>query len=232
MKKNFKLYALGWVLVLGLFNLIAFIVPGWPTLEKLTPSFWIGYSSITIAMIGQLICAWMAFGRKDVKGTFYNISLMSISYGGLVATFIVGAICMIISPLPYWIATIACAIVLVVNILAVAKATVAIEAVEKIDVKVAQATSFIYTKRADSEALLARAKSDEAKAACKNVRDAFKYCDPMSNAALDTIESGIDNHFALFAKAVADNQAEVIASESEELLALIAARNSTCKSLK
>lgn len=232
MKKNFKFYALGWVLILALFNLIAFVSPGWATIEKLSPSFWIGYSSITVALIGQLICAWMAFGGKNAKETFYNVSILSVSYGGLVVTFIVGAISMIISTLPHWIAIIACAIVLVVNIIAVGKAKTAVELVKKVDVKVAQATSFIYTMRADSEALLARAKSDEAKAACKNVRDAFKYCDPMSNTALDTIESGIDNHFALFAKAVADNQVEVIASEADELLALIAARNSTCKSLK
>ena len=42
MKKNFKFFALGWFVLLGLFNLLAFIIPAWPTLEKFTASFWIG----------------------------------------------------------------------------------------------------------------------------------------------------------------------------------------------
>ena len=36
MKKNFKFYSLGWILLLGLFNLIAFITPALPDTEKYT----------------------------------------------------------------------------------------------------------------------------------------------------------------------------------------------------
>ena len=126
MKKNFKFYAIGWALLLIIFNVISILVPGWPTLEKTTPSFWIGYAFINAAFVGQLVCAWMAFKDDSAKKTFYNISLFSVSYAGLVSNFVVGAICMIITPLPYWVGAIICPFIFIVNLIAVIKAKIAV----------------------------------------------------------------------------------------------------------
>lgn len=232
MKKNFKYYISCWVVLLGLFNLLAFIIPAWQTLEKYTPSFWIGYGTTIGAFFGQLICAWVAFKEISAKKTFYNISLFTISYAGLVAVFAVSMICMIATPLPYWIAAIACAVVLGVNIIAVAKAEMAIELVKNADEKIEKATVFIYDMRAESESLFARAKSGDVKAICKKVCDAFKYSDPMSNAELVSIEVEIKAHFDLLKKAVTEGKMDVATSESEETLALIADRNNKCKKFK
>lgn len=232
MKKNFKYYVLGWAALLGLFNLLAFIIPAWPTLEKFTPSFWIGWGVTIGAFFGQLICAWVAFKEESAKKTFYNISLFTVSYAGLIAMFVVALICIIVTPLPYWVAAIACGIVLIANVVAVVKAKIAVDTVAAVDEKIVKATSFIYDMREASESLLARAKTDETKAICKKVRDAFKYSDPMSNALLTTIEEEIKTHFDLLKKAVTEESSEVIAAESEETLALIAERNNKCKRLK
>lgn len=233
MKKNFKFYALGWAGLLGLFNLLAFIIPAWPTLEKFTASFWIGWGVTIGAFFGQLICAWVAFKEESAKKTFYNISLFSVSYAGLITMFVVSMICIIVTPLPYWIAAIACSLVLVANIVAVAKAKMAIDVVASVDEKVEKATAFIYEMREESESLFARAKADDAKAPiCKKVRDAFKFSDPMSNAELASVEADIKTHFDLLKKAIADGKMDVATSESEELLALISERNNTCKRLK
>lgn len=233
MKKNFKFYALGWFVLLGLFNLLAFIIPAWPTLEKFTASFWIGWGVTIGAFFGQLICAWVAFKEESAKKTFYNISLFTVSYAGLISMFVVAMICIIVTPLPYWIAAIACSLVLVANIVAVAKAKMAIDVVASVDEKVEKATAFIYEMREESESLFARAKADDAKALiCKKVRDAFKFSDPMSNADLATVEADIKTHFDLLKKAIAEGKMDVATSESEELLALISERNSKCKRLK
>jgi hypothetical protein len=233
MKKNFKFYALGWFVLLGLFNLLAFIIPAWPTLEKFTASFWIGWGVTIGAFFGQLICAWVAFKEESAKKTFYNISLFSISYAGLITIFVVSMICIIVTPLPYWIAAIACSLVLVANIVVVAKAKMAIDVVASVDEKVEKATAFIYEMREESESLFARAKADDDKAViCKKVRDAFKFSDPMSNAELASVEADIKTHFVLLKKAIADGKMDVATSESEEVLALISERNNTCKRLK
>lgn len=232
MKKNFKFYAIGWFFLLGLFNLLAFIIPAWPTLEKFTASFWIGWGVTLGAFFGQLICAWISFKDESAKKTFYNFSLFSVSYAGLIATFVVGLICMIVTPLPYWIAAIACTIVLVANIVAVAKAKIAVDLVADVDKKVETATAFIYEMREESESLFARAKADDVKAICKKVRDAFKYSDPMSNSELSSVESDIKTHFALLCTAVKEGKMDVVSAEAEELLALVAERNNKCKRLK
>lgn len=233
MKKNFKFYALGWFVLLGLFNLLAFIIPAWPTLEKFTASFWIGWGVTIGAFFGQLICAWVAFKEESAKKTFYNISLFTVSYAGLISMFVVAMICIIVTPLPYWIAAIACSAVLIANVIAVAKAKMAIDVVANVDEKVEKATAFIYEMREESESLFVRAKADEAKAViCKKVRDAFKFSDPMSNAELASVEADIKTHFNLLKKAIADGKIDVATSESEELLALISERNNTCKRLK
>lgn len=232
MKKNFKFYVLGWVGLLGLFNLLAFITPAWPTLEKFTASFWIGWGVTIGAFFGQLICAWVAFKEESAKKTFYNISLFTVSYAGLITMFVVAMICIIVTPLPYWIAAIACSLVLVANIVAVVKARIAVDAVVIVDEKVEKATAFIYDMREESESLFARVKSEDFKPLCKKVRDAFKFSDPMSNADHASVEVEIKNRFEAFRKAVSEEKADVVTSEADELLALIAERNNKCKKLK
>ncbi len=232
MKNNFKLYTIGWALLLIVFNVIAIVAPGWPTLEKTTPSFWIGYVFISAAFIGQLICAWFAFQEEGAKKMFYNVSLITVSYAGLVLTTVVGLICMIVTPLPYWIGAIVCPLILVVNIIAVIKTKAAIDLVTSVDEKIEKATSFIYDMREESESLLARAKTDEVKVVCKKVRDSFKFSDPMSNDALEKIEFLIRNHFDAFKEAITEGKMDVVTFESEELLSMIAERNNKCKRMK
>ena len=233
MKMNFKFYALGWFVVLGLFNLLSFIIPAWPTLEKFTASFWIGWGVTIGAFFSQLICAWVAFKEESAKKTFYNISLFTVSYAGLISMFVVAMICIIVTPLPYWIAAIACSAVLIANVIAVAKAKMAIDVVANVDEKVEKATAFIYEMREESESLFVRAKADEAKAViCKKVRDAFKFSDPMSKSDLDAVEAEIKTHFDLLKKAIVEGKMDVATAESDELLALISERNNKCKKLK
>lgn len=230
MKKNFKFYAIAWTVLLGLFNLLAFILPAWPNLEKYTASFWIGWSVTIAAFFGQLICSWVAFKDTSAKKTFYNISLYTISYTGLIGMFVVSMICIIATPMPYWIAAIACAVVLAANILAVLKATVAIDLVTRVDEKVEQATAFIYEMRVESESLFARANTDNLKAICKKVCDAFKYSDPMSNAALAPIESQIKVKFASLFDAVV--KGDDVTELANEVCILVDDRNRKCKLLK
>lgn len=232
MKKNFKFYVIGWLVLLGLFNALAFIIPAWPTLEKFTASFWIGWGVTIGAFFGQLICAWIAFKEDSAKKTFYNLSLFTVSYSGLITMFVVAMICIIITPLPYWVAAIACSIVLIANIIAVVKATMAINLVTNIDEKVEKATAFIYEMREESESLFARVTSDDFKPVCKKVRDAFKFSDPMSSVGLASVEVEIKNHFEAFSLAISEGNANVVTSESDELLSLIAERNNQCKKLK
>ena len=228
MKKNFKYYIIVWGVLLALFNLITFIVPG---ANKFTPSFWIGYGFITAALIGQLVCATKVFNQDENRKVFYNITLVKSSYAGLVVSFIAGAICMI-TPVPYWIAIIICAVILVLNILAVLKATVAIEAVSSIDEKIKTKTFFIKSLTADAESLMMRTSDDAIKAECRKVAEALRYSDPMSSDALSSVESQITIAFSNLSEAVSAGDKEKVVSHSKEVLILIDDRNRKCKLLK
>lgn len=232
MKKTFNLYVIIWAVLLATFNAVAFIVPAWPDYEKFTASFWIGYAAIGIAMIGQLVCAWMAFKEENIRKTFYNISLYIVSYVGLATTFAVGAAIMVISPLPYWIGAVVCLLVLAGNLISVIKTKMAVDLVTESDERAEQTTAFMYRMREESRSLVAMAASDRMKAICQRVSDAFRFSDPVSNKNLATVESEIGSHFASLKKAVTDDKPEDATVESGVLLTLISERNNKCKRLK
>ena len=232
MKKRFGLYASAWAVLFVLFNVIAFVSVGWVGQEKYTPSFWIGYSLITVMFIGQLFCAYAAFKADSANKLFYNISLIKTSYSGLIVSFIVGGLCMLISPLPYWFGAIVCTIVLAANALAVIKSIAATEEVERIDKKIKVQTFFVKSLTVDADTLLARAKSDAAKAECRKVYEAIRYSDPMSNDALASVEGEITIKFAAISEAVKAENDEKVAELANEIVILVGERNKKCKLLK
>ena len=121
MKKSIGVYSIIWAICLAIFNVIVFVTPNEiGGVSKFSGSFWVGYIFITIAFIGQLVCAFFAFKPSDKQKVFYNIPLVTISYAGLIVMLIAGTACMAIPNLTNWIGIIVCLLVLVI-ILAVAK---------------------------------------------------------------------------------------------------------------
>ena len=232
MKKRFNLYIVALAVLLALFNVIAFVSVGWAGQEKYTSSFWIGYVFINVMFIGQLICSYMAFKADSAKKLFYNISLIRTSYIGLIVSFIVGGLCMLISPLPYWVGVIVCAIVLVANVLSVVKATAAIDEIERIDTKVKTQTFFIKSLTVDADTLMASAKSEAVKAECRKVYEAIRYSDPMSHDTLSSVESQITVKLVELSEAVKTDDANKVIAITNEIVVLVADRNKKCKLLK
>lgn len=233
MKKYFKYYALGWLIALALFNVIVFVTPNEIAGQsKFSGAFWVGYIFITLAFIGQLGCSWFFFREGRREKVFLNIPVISISYTALIVTLIVGALCMVIPGLPYWVGIVACLAVLAFYAVSIIKARAAADAVEEVGQKVHTQTLFIRSLTADAEDLLARAKSDAAKAEAKKVYEAVRYSDPMSNEALCVVEGQITTKFADFSAAVEADEAETVKATGEELLILIGDRNRKCKVLK
>lgn len=232
MKNGFKFYALIWLALVVVFNVIAFVSVGWIGYEKYTSSFWIGYIFIMVAFVGQLICSYVALKETNINKTFYNISLVKTSFTGLIVSFVFGGMCMLISPLPYWVGILLCAIVLVLNILSVIKAFTAAKIVAVIDDEVKIETLFVKTLTVDAESLLYRAKSEVVKNECKKVYEAARYSDPMSNNALASVESKITAKFVEFSDSVISDNYEEASAFANELAVLIGERNRKCKLLK
>ena len=232
MKKTFGIFAIIWALFLTLFNLIVFVAPNEAGgMTKFGGAFWVGYIFITIAFIGQLLCAFFAFKPSDKQKVFYNIPLVTISYAGLIVMLIAGTACMAIPNLPNWIGIIASLLVLAITSIAVLSAGFAASVVTEIDQRVKVKTFFVKSLTVDAEHLMNTAKTAELKALAKKVYEAVGYSDPMSNAVLVEVEEKIQYGFSDFENAVNGEDFELAASTADELLSLIDIRTKKCKLL-
>lgn len=233
MKKSFKIYSLIWAICFAVFNVITFVTPNEiGGVSKFSGSFWVGYIFITIAFVGQLACSFVAFKAENLKKFFYNIPLLSISYGGLVAMLIVGSVFMAIPVLPEWIGIIVCVVILAFNAIAIIKATAVADIVSGIDEKIKVQTFFIKSLSVDAQSLMTSAKTDELRAEAKKVYEAIRYSDPMANAALSDLDTQIERQFNAFSDAVKADDAELAKETADALVEMVERRNQKCKLLK
>lgn len=233
MKKNFKLYVICWAILLAVFNVICFVTPSQVAgMSKFGGAFWSGYVFITLAFIGQLVCAYIAFKADNPKKLFYNLPLITISYSGLILTVVIGAACMAIPNLPNWVGIIVCLLILAFNAIAVVKAAAAAELVSEVDDKVKAQTQFIKMAAVDAQNITNRAQSAAAKAECKRVYEALRYSDPMSTPALEAEEAKISAALGDLAAAVSAGDDEKVTAAANELILLVKERNNKCKALK
>lgn len=233
MKKNFKIYALIWAILLAVFNVVCFATPiAAVGMNKSSGAFWVGYIFITLAFLGNLACAYFAFKAENLKKLFYNLPLITLSYTGLLLMLVVGTLSMVIPNLPIWVGSIVCLLILAFNAIAVIKAGWASDIVSAVDEKVKTQTQFIKLLTVDAEGLVNRSKSDAVKNECKKVYDAIRYSDPMSNEALSSIESDVTTKMSEFGNAVRADDVEQAKTIAEEIVILAKDRNAKCKALK
>ena len=229
MKKSFGIYAVAWAAVLGLFNVITFVIPAE---DKFDTLFWIAYALITLFFVVQLACTYFIFKPDALEKKFYNIPLVSVSVTALIAMLVVGGICMGVKAIPDWLGIILCCVVVALNIISYARAAAGATIISAVDEKIKTQTFFIKSLSADAQALSARAQGDEMNALVHKIYEAIRYSDPMSNEMLADVESDIGAQFKIFSKAVSDNNSELASASADELLALISSRNAKCKILK
>lgn len=233
MSKGTKTYLICWAILLAAFNVICFVTPGSIAgHSKFTASFWIGYAFITVSLIGQLVCALIAFKAENPRKLFHRIPIIAVSYTGLGSSFAFGALCMKLPFLPYWVGVVGCVIILASVAMAVGKAVIASDAVENIDKKIKEQTQFVRLATVDALNIMNRAKSDAVRAEGRKVYEAIRYSDPMSSDALSVEEAKITVKLNELSAAVNENDLEKTAALSEELVLLVSERNNKCKVLK
>jgi hypothetical protein len=225
MKKSFKSYFAVWLIGLLLFNAIAFIVP-----HDAEEHFWLGYFFISLAFLGQLLCAEIAFRAKNQQKFFYRIPLISISLGGTLLMVLIGGLVMAIPALPIWLGAILCLLIAGFSAIGLLAASAAGTAVGNIDDRIKGQTLFIKMLTSDAERLIAKAQTAEQKATAEKIYEALRFSDPTSAEGLNSIEAQITLKFKDLEDAVAHN--ETVDGIGKDLLILIEDRNAKCKLLK
>ena len=230
MKKVFKFYFISWIVLFAVFNLLAFTITA--NLGNFDTNFWIGYAFISIVFVGQLICGHFAFKADSLQKTFYNVSLLRISYISLIVSIVVGTAIITISVIPNWVGIIICALILAFSVVSILKASLAIETVSSIDEIIKQKTAFIKDLIVDAEILISKAKTSDTRKECQIIFEAIRYSDPMSDVALNEIEEKVNKCFKEFKDYVEKDDIENAQAVSKELQYLIVERNAKCKRLK
>ena len=233
MKSSFKYYVVCWFVLFVLFNVIIFVLPNeWYGFDKYGGAFWGSYIFMSVAFLGHLFCAWIAFKADNLRRLFYRIPLITISYGALTLTLIAGAICFAIPNLPNWVAIIVCSIILAFNVIAVVGAKGTGDAISGIDDKMKVQISFVKTLTVEAENLVKQAKSEDARQEAKKVYELIRYSDPMSNEVLSDDEIKISKKFKEIAQAISEEDDEILKHVVEDFVVLVEARNRKCKMLK
>ncbi len=134
---------------------------------------------------------------------------------------IFGGLFMAVPVLPKWPGIVICTAILILTFITVMQASANAEMVEAIDIKVAEETAFIKNLTKEAELLVAQAKSEEIKAECVKVYEAFRYA-PKRSKYSPEVENEIREKFLAFNKCVAKNEICNIADICTELMALLA----------
>ena len=232
MNKNFKLYIAIWAVLFVLYNAVAFLIRPIASLDGAlyNGAFWDAWG-ITLLTFGcNLVCAYITLRQENLTKMFYRISLIRISYTCLMLMFVASMVLMLIPGCPVAVSAIVCVLVLAFHVISMIKAEWASEALDVTERKTRVNTMYIRNLTVDAENLVSRAKTPEAKDACKKVYEALRYSDPVSSDALMGIESEIDQKFADFSVTI--KSGDDASALADELLELIADRNRKNKVLK
>ncbi len=226
MNKKIRVYDFIWAVFFLAFQVIYFIMPPGHTGSK--TAYWL----ITLAFAGQYLCAFLALKETNLKKLFYGIPMILISYVGLTFTILCGILLMAVPGFPDWAGVSLCVGIFAFTAAAAAGAKAEVDFAGQVDEKARLQTFFIKNLTAEAESLAAKAGSEEIRAACKEVYEAARYSDPMSDGSLAGIESEISEKFAAFSAAVAEENITKVKTLAKETAALLHIRNQKCRMLK
>ena len=225
--KNKGLSLVTLLIVLVVYNLIAFLLP----FER-TGMFWVGYGFSMGAILLTTAVSFYAFQREGLKSKVYGWSLVSLVWRYLVVQLIVGFLEKLLSFIPFQYGLILNAILLAACLIGLIATDLGKDEVERIDQKIKEKVFYIKSLQMDIENLVDQVKDASTKKELRDVAQAIRYSDPMSGPQLAGIENKMDAKVGILFEAVEQSDFVQVKSICGELQRLIAQRNRLCKTLK
>ena len=210
------------VIMLAVYNLVAFVIP-----FAHTAAFWISYG-FTLAAFA-VVCAsiYIAFIKDpDSKRKFYGfpIARIGVLYG--IAQLIVSLAVMLLARwMPWWIPVLVYAIGMGAAIIALVSAEAVVDEIQAQDVKQKKETALMRSLQSKINHIATQ--SDDA--AIKALAEEFRYSDPVSSEEIADIEADLIAAVDQLQAAFVDGDNEAMAQLCRKTNALLAERNRMCK---
>lgn len=227
MKKILK-QLLGALVVLALFNVIAFVVP-----FSRGSTYWVGYCFATFAILLTIgICFKENSTGTALRSRFYGWPQMYIASCYLIVQLIASIVFMSMPSIPVWVAVIICAVLLSFALIGLVSASEVKDAVTKIDEEVKQKTYYIKSLEVEVSSLKNTCEDTTLRNALDELCEAIRFSDPMSHVSLGALEQEIQGKCAELKNAVITGASSDAQSICAEMQRMIAKRNEECKLLK
>lgn len=232
--RHIKNYAIFWIVLIILFNLVCFITPNeWYGVSKFSGGFWAGYGFITASFLLHFIYAYFAFGERNKENRVLNIPLIIISFVELGLMIVAGALCMVIPSLPHWVGILICYTVLTFSIIFLLSAKVVGENTSNANIALNVKTSFMRGLTDKAQELVMESKTTEAKLLVTKVYDAIRYSDIVSAEETQMDEMRISVGLEDLKSIIQDGEdIAKIQHKVDDILLLVEKRNNKCKALK
>ena len=229
MKKLFRHYAIIWLIVIAFMNVLLFLTPIADG-NKFTVNFWLGYSMLTAVFVSMFL--FYMFRSDDPDKIFYGLLLRKSARNAFLEIFIAASLCIFVPFLTTVGGILICASAVTIAAIGFLRVRGAVVATKKIGDKVRDRTLFVRTLAARAENLSQNSAIPGIKARAKEVYEAIRYSDPVSNDGLKDIEDKISLMFGEFSSAVSNDNHQKASDVADSLLTLLSERNKKCKILK
>lgn len=232
--KHMKYYAVFWIMLMILFNMVCFITPDeWYGISKYSGGFWSGYGFITASFIIHFVYAFYTFGEKNKEKRIINTPLTIISFAELGIMIAIGILCMAVPSFPYWLGSISCYAVLAFSVIFLLSAKVVGENASNTNIALNIKTSPMRNLADKAQELATESQTPEIRNITAKVYDAIRYSDTVSSQETQMSEMQISDGLEELEFMIRDNtDLEIIQRRVDTLLLLVEKRNNKCKALK
>ena len=218
--KNTVGAALIYAIILGVFNLLVFMI-----FKTRTDVFWLSYAFITLAFVVQIISMLLAFKTFDVETAFFGIPLASFSVYYLCAEVVIGVLFMIFQAAGFKLALIIQLLVLAVYLIIAIISLMARDTVQQIGENVKDNVASLRSVLVDVEMIRESCSDPDLKESLRKLSETVKYSDPMTNESVADIEERIMRKVSELRINVDDNQISDAKQTCSELERLYIERN-------
>lgn len=184
--KNTVGMALIYAILLGVFNLLVFVI-----FKKRTDVFWVSYGFMTLAFVVQIVSMLLAFKTADVEAAFFGIPLASFSVYYLCAALVIGALFMIFQQASFTLALVIQLLVLAAFLVVAIISLMARDTTQQIGQNIRENVTNLKSVLVDIEMMRDACAEPELKEMLRKLSETVRYSDPMTNESVAGVEQRI-----------------------------------------